>query len=218
MLRISLALLPIFAVTPGIGGAVDRQNISDWRSSPQASLQYRVKCRGNATSIEWRNGYPGEVTFKARVSSATFEGSDDLAIDPAATRTSHLDTMYCSPESYQVTIAQFEMKPPPTAAARPADDSPAPVDPPRPLIPRYVPPGKLPEIAPEALASVRVGMRQLDVVRRLGPPEFRIAIPEETELVETCRYRLSQNRLAVIRFSNGVVAEIRGPESQGRLE
>jgi hypothetical protein len=189
------------------------QSVSAWAADPQhPQLQYRVKCSGGAATVEWRNGYPGEVTLKARVRSDTYDGTEDLTVEPGSSGTSDVDTLYCSPGSFRITVARFAMKPP--TSPGPVGSMPSvPQEPVVPTVSRYTPPRKLPEVAADTFASVEVGMRQEDVVRKLGAPESKVSIPEETELIETYRYRVAPDRVGIIRFSNGVVKEISGPKS-----
>ena len=57
-----------------------------WLSDPQHPLlQYRFNCVRGSETLVWRNGYPGAVTLKARVKSFTYDGVEDVQIEPGAT-------------------------------------------------------------------------------------------------------------------------------------
>jgi hypothetical protein len=207
----------VFLFLPAGALLLQGQSVGAWTADPgHPQLKYRVKCAHDAATIEWRNGYPGEVTVKARVRSSTYEGEEDMTVAPGGLGSSDVDTLYCSPDSFHISLAKFTMKPPPPPPSKPAlagSPEPAPDPPPVPTIPRYVPPPKLPEVAADVFASVQVGMRQEDVVQRLGAPESKIAIPEESELIETYRYHITQDQVGIVRFANGVVQEVSKPKS-----
>jgi hypothetical protein len=192
------------------------QSSSGWKSDTHhPKLEYRVKCQREAATIEWRNGYPGEITLKAAIGGSGYDGAEDVTVAPGGSAQSALDTMSCSPDSFRVALSSFSMapppSPPPSAPASPVR-VPAPDAPPQvPLVARYTPPvNNFPETSVEALASINKGMKQEEVLRKLGPPISRLTIPEEHELIETYRYRLVDDRYGLIRFSNGVVADIVG--------
>jgi hypothetical protein len=196
-----------FLVWPALG-----ESTSAWASDPtHPQLQYRIKCQRGSTYVQWRNSYPGEVSVRAGVRSAGYDGVENITIPPNGNADSDVDTLNCSPDSFRVSLQRFSMKPPPPPPAKPGDaKTPAPA-PPQIFIPKYVPPQKLPEVSSEALASVKVGMRQEEVVHALGAPASKVTIPEDSQLMETYRYRLARDKVGVIRFSNGVVVEILTP-------
>jgi len=180
-------------------------------------LQYRVKCHLEVATVEWHNGYPGQITLSASVKSdvvgAAYDGNNEnIVVAPGATTESTLETMACYPDSFRIRVTRFVMAPPPApppekdAKAAPPPEKAAPSVP---LVPRYVPPvNAVPDISPEALAAVAIGMPEEEVIRKLGPPLSKLTVPEPGELVETLQYRATDGKSSIVRFSNGVVTGI----------
>jgi hypothetical protein len=178
-------------------------------------VQHRFKCFRGSLTIDWKNLYPGAVTLKANVKSQSYDGDEEVVIPPGGTASSNLETLYCSAASFRVTEKRFSMAAPPPAPVPggKAEESKAVAPPPPPpTVAPWVPPAKFPELAPQALASIRVGMKKDEVLHRIGNPTSKLAIPEENELVETYRYAVSGGRAGAVRFSNGSVTEVVGPE------
>jgi hypothetical protein len=124
--------------------------------------------------------------------------------------------MECSPNSFRVALTRFSMAAPPTPPAPPpppAASAAAAINPP--LVPSLLPfepeTEKLPELTLEALAGINVGMKQQQVVQKLGPPASKLTLPEEGELIETYRYRIVNSKITIVRFSNGTVTDIAPP-------
>jgi hypothetical protein len=194
------------------------ESASGWRSDPQhPQLQYRVRCFREAATVDWRNGYPGQVRFRASIKSPSYDGPEDVRIAPGASEQTKLETMECSPNSFRVALTRFSMAapptppppPPPPAAAAAAASNP-------PLVPSLLPfepeTEKLSELTVEALAGINVGMKQQQVVQKLGPPSSKLTLPEEGELIETYRYRIVNSKITIVRFSNGTVTDIAPPQ------
>lgn len=194
-----------------------------WRSDPQhPQLEYRVSCdKGDALSILWRNGYPGEVSLKAHVKSFTYDGFEDAKVLPGKTFKSDPDTMSCSLGSLIITVMKFKMAPAPvpaqTAAAPPVgaqiapEQSAAPVV--VPTLIRFEPQTeKLPEITPKQLGQIAIGMKREEVIAKLGPAASKIATENDGAYVESYRYRLGGDKIGFVRFSNGFVTEITVPQ------
>jgi hypothetical protein len=191
------------------------QNSSPWQPVTQhPQLQYRVKCEREAATIEWRNGYPGALTLKASVRGSEWDSMEDVTVAPGGSGQTELETMFCSPSAFRITVTRFSMAPPPPPPpSHPASSVAAKADvgnpPPPPLVAPYEPPEKdLPEVPSELVASVKAGMKREEVLQKLGPPASKLTIPEDHEFIETFRYRVAQERSSVIRFSNGVVTDI----------
>ena len=182
-----------------------------WFSDPQhPSLQYRFVCMKGAQRVIWRNGYPGAVTLKARMLSYTYDGMEDVQIDPGAITNTDLDTLACG--SFQISVTRFSMAapppPPPTGADAKASAPVAPKadPPPAPIMAKFEPQTEpVREIAVEALASIAVGMSQSEVRRRLGEPLSRISIPDENGVIETYRYHVMHDRSGIVKMTNGIV-------------
>jgi hypothetical protein len=190
-------------------------SIGGWSPDRQhPAVQYRFKCKLGALTIEWRNSYLGAVTLKAAVRGAGYVGEEQIVIPPGGSATSDVDTLNCFAESFQITEERFSMaKPPPPPTVVPNPGSPE-AKVPAPLLPTvapWVPPARLPELTPEALTAIHIGMKQREVLQRIGNPTSKLAIPEENELVETYRYPVSPGRVGIIRFSNGTVTEVAVP-------
>ncbi len=193
------------------------ENSAPWQSDAQHPLlQYRFECRQGAETVLWRSGYPGAVTLQARMKSSSYDGMEDVQIEPQSEARSSLETMYCG--SFQVTVTRFFMAPPPipkpavpppsdAAAANPA------APPPVPSLLRFEPrTDPLPQVTVEALQSVKVGMTEAEILQKLGEPVSKIAIPEEGKLMGTYRYNVANGRTSRIRFENGVVTGITSPD------
>jgi hypothetical protein len=179
-------------------------------------LQYRVKCHLEVATVEWHNGYPGQITLSASVRSdvvgAAYDGNNEnIVVAPGATTESPLETMACYPDSFRIRVTRFVMAPPPPPAQTHAKAAPTPekVAPPVLLIPKYVPPvNAVPDISPEALAAVTTGISTEEVLRMLGPPLSKLAVPEPGDLVETFQYQVTNGKSIIVRFSNGLVTGI----------
>ena len=189
-----------------------------WQADPQHPLlQYRFECRQGAETVLWRSGYPGAVTLQARLKSSSYDGPEEVKIEPQSEARSPLETMYCG--SFQVTVVRFVMAPPPPPPPDvPPPDVPPPSDaalanpaapPPVPGLLRFEPKTEpLPQITVEALESVKVGMKEAEVFQKLGEPISKILIPEEGKLLGTYRYSVAGGRTSAIRLENGVVTGV----------
>jgi hypothetical protein len=71
--------------------------------------------------------------------------------------------------------------------------------------------GKYPEITLEALAEIKVGMNQRQVVQKMGPPASKLTIPEDDRIIESYGYRVVDSATAIVRFSNGAVVAVNPP-------
>jgi len=190
-----------------------------WLTVPQhPSLQYRFVCiKKEAQRVVWRNGYPGAVTLKAEMKSFTYEGMEDVQIEPGATTNTDLDTLNCG--NFRVSVIRFSMAappppPPPSAAAKAPAEPAVPPPPPAPILARFeVQTEPTPEITLEALASITIGMNQAEVRRRLGDPLSKMSIPDEQGFIETYRYQVTKGRPGVVKFTNGIVAGIVSPRN-----
>jgi hypothetical protein len=181
---------------------------SEWQPvSEHGQLQYRVTCRREIATVEWRSGYPGQVTLSASINSeapgASYDSSENVTVAPGGSAKSPLETMACYPGTYRIRVTHFVMAPPPPPAPAGANPGPTPVATkaaaPIPTVAKYQPPvNDLPDISPEALASVATGMQRDEVVRKLGPPISKLTVPEPGEFIETYQYRVT----------NGVVRDI----------
>ena len=69
----------------------------------------------------------------------------------------------------------------------------------------------LPEIALEALESVKAGTKKSDVVQILGEPLSKLSIPEDGALVETYRYNVAHGGTGTVHIVNGIVASVVAP-------
>jgi hypothetical protein len=176
-------------------------------------VQYRLKCTQGALNIDWRSAYPGAVTLKVSVRGSGYDGEEQVVIPPGASANSDVDTLGCYAPAIQITEKKFSMAPPPPPAVPAKSSDPAKA--PAPVVPTvapWIPPAHLAELAPEAIASIHVGMNQQDVVRTIGNPVSKLSIPEENELVESYRYPVLSGRVVIIRFSNGLVTEVAVPQ------
>lgn len=198
----------------GCAVSLQADSISGWiPESQHPGVQYRFKCIREGLTIQWRSTYPGAVTLKVRVRGSAYDGEEPVVIPPGGSATSNLETLYCSADSFQITEKRFAMANPPPAlppkSAEPAQRTqPAPTPP---TVSPWIPPARLPELAPEAFASIQVGMKQQEVLRTIGNPVSKLAIPEDNELVESYRYAILSGRAGIIRFSNGIVTEVVAP-------
>lgn len=165
----------------------------------------------------WRNGYPGAVTLKAQMKSYTYEGMEDVRIEPGGTTNTDLDTLNCG--NFQVSVIRFSMAappppPPPSADAKAPAQPAAPPPPPAPILARFeVQTEPTPEITMEALASITIGMNQAEVRQKLGDPLSKMSIPDEQGFIETYRYQVTKGRPGVVKFTNGIVAGIIPPRN-----
>jgi hypothetical protein len=187
-----------------------------WRQDPQhPQLEYQVSCEGgDALLILWRNGYPGTVTLKAQIKSLTYNGMEDAKVPAGGTFKSQPETMSCSLGSLTVKVTKFSMAAPPAqpapkpviAAAVPKE---APVAEPAPTLIRFDPHAeKLPEITLDKLALISTGMKRAEVLAKLGPPASKLSIDND----ESYQYRLGENKICIVRLSNGAVTEITSPQ------
>jgi hypothetical protein len=191
---------------------------STWRpDTDHPELRYRVTCHLEVATVEWHNGYPGQITLSASLRSdvvgAAYDGNtENIVVAPGATTESTLETMACYPGSFRIRVTRFVMAPPPAPPDQKdtkAEPAPEKAAPPVPLVSRYVPPiDAVPDISPEALAAVATGMPQAEVLRKLGTPLSKLTVPEPGELVETFQYHVTNGKSTIVRFSNGVVTGI----------
>jgi hypothetical protein len=196
----------------GCAVSLRADSMSGWiPDSLHPGIQYRFKCIREGLTIQWRSTYPGAVTLRYRVRGSDYDGEDKIAIPPNGTATSNPDTLYCSADSFLINEKRFSMENPPAPsgpANSPAVAKPAPVVP---TVSAWIPPARLAELAPEAFASIQVGMKQQEVLLKIGNPVSKLAIPEDNELVESYRYPVSSGRAGIVRFSNGIVTEVVAP-------
>jgi len=213
------SILTLALILAPIAPAATLPSDAGWKTdSRHPDLQFRVKCNREAATIQWRSNYPGEVSAKFSVRSSTYEGTNGVTVPPAGMAETPLDTQYCSPSAFLISVTRFFMAPPPPPPPAPAASA-AKVEtavaakaaaPPPPVIyiPRYQAPEKLPTVSPKAVSSILVGFPRSEVLQTLGAPASQIIIPEESELRETLRYNLEDGRVAVVRLANGAVAEV----------
>ena len=112
-MRLSVISLVIGCSLPLLG-----EIASEWKPvSEHAQLQYRVTCRREIATVEWRNGYPGQITLSAsnqqRSPGATYDGSENVTVAPGGSAKSPLETMGCFPGTYRIRVTHFVMAPPP---------------------------------------------------------------------------------------------------------
>ena len=152
--------------------------------------------------------------------SNTYDGMEDVQIDPGATADTNLQTLNCG--NFQVSVTRFSMAapppppPPPASAGVKAVPAAAPKADPPPIAPILVmferSTEPVPEITPEALASITIGMNQAEVRQKLGEPLSKISIPDDQGLVETYRYQVApKDRPGVVKFTDGIVVAIVPP-------
>jgi hypothetical protein len=206
----NLRFLPLILLVPAaFAGEISASWLAD---AQHPLLQYRFECNKGTETVFWRSGYPGAVTLQARLRSSSYDGMEDVRIDPQSEARSPLETMYCG--TFQVTVAHFSMEAPPvpkpTVPSTPAADAAEPPAPPAvPGLLRFEPRAEpLAQVTPEALESVKVGMKEAEVLQKLGTPVSKMSIPEEGKLMGTYRYNVADGRTSGIRFENGVVTEI----------
>lgn len=218
-MKLATRIFPTLVLVLLSSAAWASENDLGWRTDPQYQLlQYRFVCSRGAETAIWRSGYPGAVKLKARMRSATYDGTEDVQIEPQGSAQSELDTLYCG--TFQVTITQFSMSPPPPPPPPPvvpkptsATDAIAAVSAPVPSLLRFEPrTAPLPEITVEALASVKVGMKEAEVVQKLGVPLSTVSIPEEGRLMGSYRYNVVHDRIGLVQFENGTVTGIVAPK------
>lgn len=205
-----LRFLPFALLLPGAWAG---ENSAPWQSDAQHPLlQYRFECTKGSETAFWRSGYPGAVTLQARMRSSSYDGMEDVQIDPHSEAQSPLETMYCG--TFQVTVVRFSMAsppvpkptvPPPSAAAAAGPPAPPAVPGLLRFEPRTEPP---PQITLEALESVKIGMKAAEVLQKLGEPLSKISIPEDGKLIGTYRYNVADGRPGGVRFENGIVTGI----------
>jgi hypothetical protein len=196
----------------GCAVSLRADSISGWiPDSQHPSIQYRFKCIREGLTIEWRNSYPGAVTLRFRVRGSDYDGEDQVLIAPGGTAASNPETLYCYADSFLITEKRFSMANPPPPAVPAKSSEPAKPAPALPTVSAWIPPARLTELAPEVFASIRVGMKQQEVLQQIGNPVSKLAIPEDNELVESYRYPVSSGRAGIVRFSNGVVTEVVAP-------
>ena len=151
--------------------------------------------------------------------SYTYDGMEDVQIDPGATTDTNLQTLYCG--NFQVSVTRFSMAappPPPPAspdAKAPSAAAPKADPPPAPILARFERQTEpTPEITMEALASITIGMNQAEVKRRLGDPLSKMSIPDDRGMVERYRYQVAKGRPGVVKFTNGIVVGIISPRPE----
>ncbi len=66
--------------------------------------------------------------------------------------------------------------------------------------------------SPEAFGKLEVGTPAEELEARLGPPSFRVVIPEPGRLVEIYQYAVKGRDLGTVRVVDGKVAEVRPAE------
>jgi hypothetical protein len=177
------------------------------RAHPQ--VEYRLQCTRGALTIQWQNSYPGAVTLKFRVRGSNYDGEEDVTIPPGGSASSDPDTLYCIASAFEITEKRFSMAAPPTPVTPKAAAADAkPPAPPPPTVAPWIPPAKIPELAPATFALIHAGMKREEVVRAIGDPMSKLSIPEANDLIETYRYPVSPGRAGTVRFSNGVVKEV----------
>lgn len=208
-----LRTLSLALFLTGWGMSLQADSVTGWipdRAHPE--VQYRLKCTRGALNIDWRSAYPGAVTLKVSVRGSDYDGEEQVQIPPGGSATSDVDTLGCYASAFQITEKKFSMAPPPPPAVPAKSSEPAKAATPVvPTVGRWIPPAHLPELAPEAIASIHVGMKQQEVLQAIGNPISKLSIPEENELVESYRYPVLSGRVAIIRFSNGQVTEVAVP-------
>jgi hypothetical protein len=64
-------------------------------------------------------------------------------------------------------------------------------------------------VSPEKFAEVKIGMERDSVIESLGVPQSSISIPEDTGVVETMNYLLTNGRGVKVRLLSGRVSEIK---------
>ncbi len=196
--------------------ACARGDSPSWQADAQHPLlQYRFECRNGAETVLWRSGYPGAVTLQARMKSSSYDGMEDVQIEPQSEARSPLETMYCG--TFQVIVARFSMALPPVP--KPVVPPPSDAAAPNPTVPPAVPgllrfeprTDPLPQITVEQLESVKEGMKEAEVLQKLGEPVSKISIPEDGNLMGTYRYNVANGRTSAVRFENGIVTGIVSP-------
>jgi hypothetical protein len=70
----------------------------------------------------------------------------------------------------------------------------------------------LAEISVEALASIKIGMKEAEVVQKLGVPLSTVSIPEEGRLMGSYHYNVVHDRIGLVQFENGTVTAIVAPK------
>jgi hypothetical protein len=63
----------------------------------------------------------------------------------------------------------------------------------------------------EQLESITVGMKETEVLQKLGEPLTKISIPEDRGLIGTYRYDVAPDRPGAVQFVNGIVTGIVSP-------
>lgn len=190
--------------------SLQADSVTGWitdRAHPE--VQYRFKCTKGSLKIDWQSAYSGAVTLKVNVRGSDYDGDEEIVIPPHGSASSNVDTFGCYASNFQISEKKFSMAPlPPPAAPAKSSEPVIAAAPVAPTVGQWIPPAHLPELAPEAIASIHVGMKQQEVVRAIGNPLSKLSIPEENELVESYRYPVLAGRVAIIRFSNGSVTEV----------
>jgi hypothetical protein len=72
------------------------------------------------------------------------------------------------------------------------------------VVPALPPP---PEMSPENLKTVSVGMSREDLLK-FGAPASKISMDEDGHLVEIYSYRQKDLKIGTVRLSNGAVASV----------
>jgi hypothetical protein len=118
--------------------------------------------------------------------------------EPAHAARSRAKPAAAAPKTTAAAIA-------PEAAAPAVEATPAPAAPPEPPEPP-----KPSRTTVEELSSIKTGMARTDL-EKLGPPNFRISLPENGHSVEILRYRTEKDESVTIRVVDGVVASVELP-------
>ncbi len=208
-----LALFPTLFLSCSVL-SLGADSVTGWitdRAHPD--VQYRLKCTKGSLKIDWRNGYSGAVTMKVSVRGSDYDGDEQVVIPPGGSASSDVDTFGCYAPGFEIEEKKFSLGPsrPPAAPAKSLEPTATKLAPQAPTVAPWIPPAKLPEVAPEALTAIHVGMKQQEVLQKIGNPLSKIAIPEDNALVESYRYAVLSGKIGVIRFSNGVVTEVAVP-------
>ena len=184
-------------------------SVSGWtQDKAHPDVSYRFRCRRDALTIEWRNGYPGNVTMKVNVKGSHYDGGEDVVIPANGSASSSVDTFYCFPDSFSITEKAFSMAPPVRVQKEPEDTDVKPPAPAPPTVAPWVPPLAPREVSQASASAVQPGMKRDDLLKILGQPNSQLTIPEDSELVQVFRYAVAGGASIAIRLSNGVVTAV----------
>jgi len=223
-----LRVLHLFTLFAGGAAWLLGQSGSGWKTDPlHRQLKYRVQCSRGSATVDWRNGYAHEVSIKANLRSAIYNGGQQVRIAPRGSAQSRLETMDCAPLRVAITQVSVAGASGPAARQQPKPVKSSSAQAPsgkgksrraksRRKRPRVVTARKSPksveaEVTPEALASTKVGMTTEQVLAKLGVPAARLTIPEENQLIQIFSYRTAPDKVGAVYLSNGKVSEIRSP-------